>query len=1474
MRDLNRLAELARRNGAHEREPLPKMGPPPPLSMATSQNDMQDARRDLVLQRQASRYYNDPSKQRRNMFKSKSKKAMLSDTTSWKFTPAERWAKIDEHIRQRSHVNMALALLLTDAEQKLDVNATYTSDQNGDSIQTNNQNGWLNFVAELNSVDYVRLLCAFGANEQSKNAAFARAVEQQSWTSAHELLRNNANPNVIGIEKFINAISEQDMEAIELLLTSIIPVDATFLNQGLVTAAWTGNLDIIALLIAHGAHTDYNEGQALSTAIVAGRRNAAATILLNLGYSNLDSSISLYNATAAACHHVEDPSERLKLLEMLFSAGANGNTIELQEQLLRAAALDHREMVELLIGNGTSVNRNNAESLHIAIKNENLNIAMSLLRGDISQSNASIALEDASTLQDTNQYEKLVSALIEKGVHPTALHKALTEAVKKNCTTVLLQLLISHGAIIIDAQCVRTVLQRNNIGYLTVLLSAPCKPDELCQSLPDAMKIRDRSDRFEIIRVLLDKGVSGRELHIALQTVAQDATNATDFKLMELLVRNNASVDFARGHCVCIAAQNENEEALDILAGGEPSKETATAALAVLPVTFTNPDPSMYEKCIRMMQLLLEKGATGQPASQLLIKATREDSRRKAFRLLLQYKADANYDSGSAVEEALKHSNSTILRQICQQLPLVKSTFAAQLPNALEPTGFDLEKVTILVKWAAHYGFNDALDVPLILEVQRHGSRKEVIRLLLDNGANVDFRNGEALVMSVWNGDIETTRIFLSNRPLSKNVARAFPATLNIKSPQLKYEFMQALLSSGDPNMGNEALIQVSREAIPDDLSLVELLLQNNVSPDYQSGAAVVEAVRSNNKPLLELFVRTGLKSETLSRTFDVIREMKYTKTQRNPLLETVLASGVDSLNTGQALIEAVERDPADIETSTLLLQYNAPVDTDDGRALQTVAAAGSYELLTLFLARNPNQWSRDNAFRAAMLSSLPGDIKTTIYRILLCTGIAANLITAALLDSTRQLPLEKPLLELLTSFGASLDAQEGLALNDVVTFGAVDEVRILLTGKVAQTETIGRAFATSMSLSRDARFAIAKQLLEKEPGVNVRVISHFLAQAVREKDHALLEMLLKYHPDTSYNDSESMVLAAQTGDEKASELLVRGNPPRQTVNRAFEALLDSRAIQKQPGGFNTALILLRLGVQQSLVNRALLDCFDDPVDTLTVRWVDALIPYKPNFSGDNGKAFIIAACCESVQLFERMAMQGPDLNVVVPSLIVCFRSRKEEWFEEWAAREADGAPDMTKNDGAESEVQAKPCNESRRPLQAHVEDDVESVKSEGHPESPSEYDDSQQDTRKSEKQAVNQDESSDVDAFTDERSSTPPPLPTAEERLVFYLQILEACSNRGSNTLDDSVVYVAMTAFPQGRLLVDHLLDNGCSADSKINASIDPSTNLFSHGSTQPESLSPLIWALTYAEEEIGESVIFEIMKRGDGGTYSLLKM
>lgn len=212
------------------------------------------------------------------------------------------------------------------------------------------------------------LLCS--AQTQDKDAALLSAVERGEVAAARTLLQqgtHTAARNKAGRTLLIIAVGRGDLEMAKLLVQAGASVnDCTDTPTGSSVLAWAAegnNLQVIELLLDHGADIDGTGRNSQSALFFAAGRNrlAMAKLLLRRGanpnkYTGRSTTRHLVTPMFAAVLEGQ-----VEMMELLLAHGANlekrssvGATV-----LMCAAAGDKPEVLRWLIGKGAKINVQN-----------------------------------------------------------------------------------------------------------------------------------------------------------------------------------------------------------------------------------------------------------------------------------------------------------------------------------------------------------------------------------------------------------------------------------------------------------------------------------------------------------------------------------------------------------------------------------------------------------------------------------------------------------------------------------------------------------------------------------------------------------------------------------------------------------------------------------------------------------------------------------------------------------------------------------------------------------------------------------------------------------------------------------------------------------------------------------------------------------------------------------------------------------
>jgi hypothetical protein len=1061
MRNHTQLSVIARDAGIVETKRLrilqQPLGQP---SQGVSDEDVVTAKRILVHERTQSDAWKDPSKQKRRFLRTKGKNESLVNPEKWSFSRTERYTALDKHIRGLGPVGVARAILdLNTPGEVLDVNLKYSSEEQREY----EENEWLEYVTGKGSLDYVTFLAGCGTRQSAKDKALSISLEREYMSITRELLLYHANPNN-GLQEayFIPAVVQGNFELVALFLSAPNPLTEAALNTALIKAVEQGHSHLVSLLVLHGGDANSERGRSLEIAVVNGSLRDLSSICLKSQHTL--TIVAFHNAVSAACN-IQDESLRDSFVDLLLCAGADVNHSALGDLLLQAVKTGRTSTVSLLIKHGTSPNSRDAECLKQAVQSLQFDLVEIIVHGEVSASGLQRALEAIPDEASENEVRSMAMLLLNKGVTQEALSLCLARVVTKDFDNFALALVKRGASLNYDnAVCVRHTLRKQNLDLLESLLTAPCAPETLAKTIPDAMAIASITVRRNVMYLLLRKGVKGKELHRALRTViGEDNPLGTDYELAELLIRHKASVDFigssANENVLQIATLRSDLRGVELLCRAKPSSETVSAALPLVFKSYSSIDnPNTYD----ILSTLLRHGVQAGALAETLVDAVSQDSQGRIIALLLENGANPNYKDGKAIEYALGLPNSTALRLICDNGALEPNPLERLVPQALDPRNYSIDKAEPLIRSCVEY--RRILDMALLLEVESMRCRHEVIHLLLELGVSVDFKDAAALCCVIRNNDIETMGILLSKKTGKNHYPMLLQTAAKIRgSKRERLNITRLLLIHGGPGVGQDDVllqeVQSSSATAEDekDLSFAKLLLDHGASVDHKNGALIQTAVSRGQLPLFDLLMlRTPNRTSLVCGFETARRNVKFSNEERLHVFASLIKAGFGGLGDSEALshaiIEAVERDPFDMTIPGLLLKHGATVEYDQGHALQSAVLSSSPSLVDLFLHQHPSNKTVNRVFGkmvSAGTMSLPGGLK--VGQLLLENGVQKSLIDNALSEvfsaasTTNTGYISKKEVGLFLSHGADVNAKDGTYFVQAALREDMDLFRLLL---------------------------------------------------------------------------------------------------------------------------------------------------------------------------------------------------------------------------------------------------------------------------------------------------------------------------------------------------------------------------------------------------------------------------------------------
>lgn len=471
-------------------------------------------------------------------------------------------------------------------------------------------------------------------------------------------------------------------------------------------------------------------------------------------------------------------------------------------------------------------------------------------------------------------------------------------------------------------------------------------------------------------------------------------------------------------------------------------------------------------------------------------------------------------------------------------------------------------------------------------------SKIEMASLLLENGANINYKNGAALQKATL---LPTPNILLvllngKQKPTSENLNNCVRILNGLSDQSTALEkrqlLLEILLCAGA--QGDACAAALINAVSIGHLDTVSLLLSYEVSVNYEEAKAIDIAVSRGDVNMVRLLLSGSLDKEWLGKLFESIP----TESPREffDIASLLLSAGATGTTIASALIGSVLR--KDLNAAALLVEYKASVDFNGGQALQVATTAGDVAMVEILLNGRPEEPSLCTALQIAAQSG-----NLSILRLVLQCRLSKKSLSTAIpfamqltdsqlrihvmevilqadasSDSTLdQQTLDQALLQemqlgkaanldvvsLLLSHGANVNYQEGQVLR-IAASGGLIRALDLLAGWNPNVESLGGALCCAMEVSSDGKRLRASQiilgrgfhLVPPEDFRNSNELQRALVAEVSRvtPNQELVNLLLEKGSTPSWNDGEALQIATMSGLVDILRMLVAKQRPSEVA--------------------------------------------------------------------------------------------------------------------------------------------------------------------------------------------------------------------------------------------------------------------------------------------------------------------------------------
>ncbi|KAL7934265.1 hypothetical protein V8C35DRAFT_302163 [Trichoderma chlorosporum] len=545
--------------------------------------------------------------------------------------------------------------------------------------------------------------------------------------------------------------------------------------------------------------------------------------------------------------------------------------------------------LKILLESGADPNAYQAASLCHAVRGGKIQI-VDLLFGPqcrLSQVSLGCALPHALRLPDPMTRHTLTTKLVEAGVSPQEVNRALIHAIKTYPDDFALIRILSSKADTSDGEALSLAISRESADVTDILLQGSNHSvASRSLALTQAMEIKNQTTRNALCQRLLAYEISSTAASNALLVAAREG----DVKLGDILMSHGASMSENNGQAVVEACRGGSVEVLKVLLGTNMTVNNTTLEEGFQAAT----EVRDLSKRAMIFELLLGKGLKGELVDAQLETAARYgDDGQAILRVLLVAGADPNYTNGEAVVAATRSAfikNLELLLGLWDEGDSQKKVSPPTLIRALKACwNLNRDDRYLIIGDLMKAGLPVAEDLHIVLNdaVNEEDSEQRLVKLLLGYGASPLANGCKTLVDAAQKALSSTLSLLLDTEIPQHDINLAFNNSFKADKfeawfTQSGLETAQMLLDKGaNGDALSEALIQVMKHA-NDNIDLAEMFFEALTAhgPDvnYQNGEPLREAASQANVEWTQRLLTCHPSTETLTFAFHSIFDTALTQ--------------------------------------------------------------------------------------------------------------------------------------------------------------------------------------------------------------------------------------------------------------------------------------------------------------------------------------------------------------------------------------------------------------------------------------------------------------------------------------------------------------------------------------------------------------------------------------------------------------------
>ncbi|KAI0016860.1 ankyrin repeat-containing protein [Xylariomycetidae sp. FL0641] len=589
---------------------------------------------------------------------------------------------------------------------------------------------------------------------------------------------------------------------------------------------------------------------------------------------------------------------------------------------------------------------------------------------------------------------------------------------------------------------------------------------------------------------------------------------------------------------------------------------------------------------------------------------------------LSQSTADANYEGAAALKTAVKLGRKDIALALVTgqrppQQPGLNQAFEQLMTQQnLNPN----EKMDITETLLCAGADGDAVSLALIQASAAYFL--EMVSLLVEFGASIEYEDAIALRKAVSKGKVDLVKIMLSGK---SNLSAAHASECVGLLPKKmrfedRYAFLDLLLRRGAAGVTlDEALIDAVEAG---DVDAVKLLVTDTfpggkivgdknlkrgprsmvfehhetASTDHKGALALQIAVKKGDVGITRHLFSKPPTPVAMAQVFPSTRNLP--PRERYQITELFLANGLSGPPVNSALENAVDAEPPnrDEKLIALFLRYNADVNFNEGHSITAAIAQKDIQLLSSLLKSKPTLQVLAKAVPKAMACPDRSARQQMMTMLIGANASQGGFEVSAAVDTVITADrLDKALLELLLKQGqANVNINDGIAVEHAVLKPDIEVLEMVLALGRPSTESLERGLKSLGGVPSSPAKAekLARLLARTQPpdvlaDLLISEVGFLLATPRGSRNFATLRALLGHGADAGAHNCEALRRAVRAADLHLAETLLGAEGAPAPAALAF-ALPDALRLPDPMDRLTLAQRLLGAGVPPGEASRAL----------------------------------------------------------------------------------------------------------------------------------------------------------------------------------------------------------------------------------------------------------------------------------------------